>query len=226
MNQLNKIFISFMLVASLFFVVLIGGKTADASNLTSETTEYVHQETATENEKSENIEIHSTENQTPIIDKTKDQLKDGIVETQDWYTISTEYGTPVNNGDVTLSSVLPIDVYKNNSSYTVNYTQTHSIGYSSTWNASLDVSLDIPKLNTALNGQIGITGTKEYSFTRSFNIDLQPGKGIQIKRVYRKYSVPTYKVTRYSASMGGGTDRVLMGNTLVYVPVGMASYDY
>jgi len=215
-----------MLVASLFFVVLIGSKTADASNLTSETTDYVHQETATENEKSETIEIHSTENQTPIIDKTKEQFKDGDVETQDWYTVSADYGTPVNNGDVTLSSVLPVDVFKNNSSLSVNYTQTHTIAYKSTWNASVGVAIDIPKLNTKLNGQIGITGTKEYSFTRSFNVSVPSGKGIQVKKVYRKYSIPTYKVTQYSASMGGGTERVRVDDTIVYVPVGMASYDY
>ena len=210
-------------VAFILVIVIFGGNLnnelyAEAKGFSGNSTIKVTQQDALKSEGEEPLETFNED----VEEATSDI---GIMA--DYVTVSTKYGAPVSKGDVTLSKDLPIDTFKNySSSVDVKYSQTHTVEYSSSWNAAVGVSLNIPLLNSAVDGQIGLTGQKKYSFSRTITLTLKPGQGISVKQRYRKYAVPTYKVTKYSASMGGHTTTTFVGTTYVYVPNGIAVYDY
>lgn len=191
-------FLSFAVVAFLFCLGPVG---ANASELPSGT--------------------KSTSQVAPSLEKIDEE-----VETQDWFTVSTEYGTPAARGDVYYPGQAPIDAYRNNSTISEELNRTWTSSFGSKWTHTVDATIELSKLNSKIKAASGLEITRNYTYSVSVKKTLKPGKGVQIHKIYRKYEVPTYKVTKYSASMGGGTERVFTGNTIVYLAIGLVSTDY
>lgn len=210
--KVSKFLISTLFAALLIFTGAFGFPSAEASGT----------QTGDELKDYNDLKWDASE----IVEGNEGLVKDGDVEQQDWVIETTEYGNPSVVRDVILYPHDTIDIFPNNSSRTTHYSATQSTSFKSEFNFAVGVNVDLPQLNFKFNGQLGITGSKSHSFTRVISQDVPPYSGLIVHKLYREFAVPTYKVIKYSGSMGMPDERRYVGITTVYLPVGITVVDY